>query len=173
MPVPVIRQDSAGRNQQWMLDVGQERVTLSTPNGQPILEWDSATVSQAVQFPSFSKSIKYTGFTLPRQGTFQFSMDAATLKQLRAFANRGIAASGPQAIRSVLRNAILTVSGGLALLVGGTVLALITVRELATGNSVTNGPHPAGFITAIVGFAILCRGIYGLYHYSQLRKLSQ
>jgi hypothetical protein len=173
MPVAVIRQDKAGRNQQWILDIGAEWVVLATSDGQPIVQWDAAMVSQGVQFPSFSKSIKYAGFSVPGHGIYSFSMDAATLKQLRAFANRGIAAGGPEAIRSVLRNAILTLAAGLALVVFGTVLAIVTIRDFATDDSGAKGKHPAGFVTVIIGFAILCRGTYGLYHYSQLKKLAQ
>jgi hypothetical protein len=43
---------------------------------------------------------------------------------------------------------------------------------LKTGESVTGGSHPVGAITMLVGFGLLCRGIYGFRQYSQLKKLS-
>ena len=169
----VIRQDKAGINERWMLDIGDAFVTLAARDGRILLRWSAEDVSRGVQFPSFSKSIKYTGFNVAGWGVCKFSMDAVILKQLRAFANRGIVASGPAAVKAVLRTATLTCAGGLALFICGVVCLCITVSEVTTGTSATNGnPHPVGFVTMMVGFAIMCRGVYGFYQYSQLKKLS-
>jgi hypothetical protein len=51
-------------------------------------------------------------------------------------------------------------------------MAAITITEFRTGKSVTGGSHPMGFVTAIVGFGVLCRGLYGFYQFSQLKKLA-
>jgi hypothetical protein len=173
MPAYITRQDKPGRGEQWVLNIGDSVTTLIKPDGQPLLEWTPAQVEQGVEFPSFSKSIKYVGFNVAAQGMLQFAVDAATVKALRGFANRGIASRGPEAVRSVLHKAIATSLVGAAVLCAGIVFLAITIHEIATDKSDTNGsPHRVGFITAIVGFAILCRGIYGFYHYSQLKQLA-
>jgi hypothetical protein len=174
MPVYIHRQDKRGRGEQWLLHLGDSLITLVGPQGQVLLEWTPQHAANGVQFPSFSKSIKFVGFNIANVGMLQFAIDPATVKALRAFANRGIAARGPQAVRSVLHRAILTCAGGAALLCMGGIFLAITVYELSTGKSATIGnPHIVGFVTAISGLAILCRGIYGLYQYSQLKKLAE
>lgn len=172
MPVPVLRQDKAGKNERWSLDVGADLMTLTSPAGQALLQWTPGDVSGFVVFPSFSRSIKYTCFRTS-QGVYEFSMDGPTLKSLRAFANRGIAAAGPAAIRSVFSRAIIWTAVGLVVMCGGISMAAITVHEVTTGDSVTSGPHPVGFISALVGLAILCRGLYGFRQYAQIKKLAR
>lgn len=170
MATPVIRQDKSGRGEPWFIDINDAAVTLTLPNGQVFIKWGPAEVLRAVQFPSFSKSIKYVGFNVAERGRFDFALDRGSLKKLRALANRGIAAGGPGAIRSHLVKAILTVILGLFFLFGGLVFFFVTMYEVSTGTSLTNSPHIVGLATSIAGFAILCRGIYMLMQYSQLRK---
>lgn len=172
MPEYIVRRDKQGKGEQWLLNIGDSFVTLVAPDGRVLLEWTPENVANAVQFPSFSNSIKYVGFQVANMGMFQFSVNSATVKQLRAFANRGIATRGPGAVRAVLHKAILTCVGGGALMCGGLVLFAMTVHEITTGQSDTNGrPHVVGFVTAVSGFALLCRGIYGIYQYTQLKKV--
>ena len=173
MSIAIVRRDKGGNNERWLLDMGDATVTLTSPDGRILLEWSPEDVANAVQLPSFSRNIKHTGFRVANRGLYQFSMDAASLKQLRAFANRGIAARGPDAARSILRRAILTCAGGLVVLCAGVIYLSITVYEMTTDKSVIGGdPHIVGLVTSLVGFGILCRGIYGIYHYSQLKKLA-
>jgi uncharacterized membrane protein YgdD (TMEM256/DUF423 family) len=148
-------------------------MTLTSPSGQVFLEWPPETVLRAVQFPSFSKSIKYVGFHVADQGHYAFALDRASLKRLRALANRGIATSGPAAVRAVLRKAILTSLLGLLLFCGGLVFLCITIYEVTTGQSVTGSEHIVGSATTLTGFGILCSGIYKFYQYSQLKKLAR
>lgn len=171
MAVAITRQDKSGKGERWMLDIGGDLVTLTTPAGVVLLRWSPPDVANAVQFPSFSKSIKYTGFNVAGQGMYAFDIDPATLKQLRQFANRGIAGQGPEAIKSVLRNAILTSLGGFALMCFGLVALTVTILE-ASGKMESGGRHPLGFISTLVGLAILCRGLYGFRQYSQLKQLT-
>ena len=166
----IIRQDPAGVGEQWQMNVGAEFVTLAAPSGHLLLQWTPTDVDKGVQFPSFSKSIKYTGFNVVGRGSYQFAIDSGAMKLLRAFANRGIAARGPQAIRQVFRNALLTTLGGAALFIYGICMLVFTVLE-ATTDRPTIGRHPIGFITSIFGLAILCRGLFGLQQYKQLKKL--
>jgi hypothetical protein len=174
MAVPIIRQDKHGRNERWALDIQDALVILITPDGRVLVEWTPEQVASAVQFPSFSKSIKYAGFNVAGHGWYQFSIDSASMKQLRAFANRGIAATGPAAVRSVLTKAILACLGGAALLSFGVFALCITVGEARTGQSATNGtPHPIGLVGSLAGIALICRGIYGFRQYSQLKKLDR
>ena len=172
MPVPVLRQDKAGKNEQWSLDVGADVTTLTSPTGQVLLQWTPADVSRFAVFPSFSRSIKYTCFRTS-QGVYEFSMDGPTLKSLRTFANRGIAAAGPRAIRSVFSRAIIWTAVGFVLMCGGISISIITMHELTTGQSETSGPHPVGFISALVGLAVLCRGLYGFRQYAQIKKMAR
>ena len=92
MSIAIVRRDKGGNNERWLLDMGDATVTLTSPDGRILLEWSPEDVANAVQLPSFSRNIKHTGFRVANRGLYQFSMDAASLKQLRAFANRGIAA---------------------------------------------------------------------------------
>lgn len=172
MPTYIIRQDKYGRGERWVLDMGDSALTLVRPNGQPLLEWTPEQVTDGVQFPSFSQSIKYVGFDVPNLGTIQFAMDPATVKAMRAFANRGIAARGPEAVRSVFHIAVLSCIFGAILLCVGTVLFVFAIYGTITGKFASSSNEHVTFMIAISGFAILCRGIYGFYQYAQLKKLS-
>lgn len=171
MPSQIIREDKAGKGELWTLDIGDEFVVLTQPGGQQFLRWTPAQVNLAVLFPSFSKSIKYTGFQTANQGMYLFNLDGATAKELRHFANRAIAAGGPKAIRAVLVKAVLTSFLGLAVLALGVVALSITITELSTGKSATGQSHPIGVVTTLVGLAIFCRGLFYLRQFFQLRKL--
>jgi hypothetical protein len=172
MPSPIIRQDKGGKNERWLLEVGDSIVRLTAPDRRILLEWSPEIAANAVLFPSFSRNIKYTGFNVAGRGLYQFSMDGASLKKLRALANRGVAARGPDAARTILRKAIITCAAGLAVLCAGAIFLSITIYEVTTDKSVTDGnPHIVGLVTTLVGFGMLCRGIYGIYQYSQVKKL--
>lgn len=172
MSVYVIRQDKYGRGERWTLAIGDFAVTLVQPDGEPLLEWTPEQAADGVQFPSFSKSIKYVGFNASHMGMFQFAMGRETVKALRAFANRGIAARGPEALRTVFYIAVLGCIFGTILLCVGTLLFVLGIYGTITGKFASSGTDHITFMVAITGFAILCRGIYGFYQYSQLRKLT-
>ncbi len=174
MHVVVVRRDKGSSGEQWHLDVGDSLVTLSTPDGQAMLQWTPVEVSQAVTFPSFSQSIKYTGFDVAGAGYFSFDIDSNARHALRAFANRGIAAGGPAAIRKVMWTALLTTLGGVVVFGLGLVALTRTIQDL-NGTSDTAGggsSHPVGVVTTLVGLGIFCRGVYGLIQYMRLRDLS-
>jgi hypothetical protein len=172
VPETIIRQDGGGKFEQWQAELTADLVTLWTPSGKVLLQWPPATVAKSVRFPSFSKSIKYVGF-YTADGVYQFSLNGAQLKALRLLADRGMAAAGPKAARSILTKAILWSVFGFAFMCLGIVMLTITVHEVATNTSDTNGsPHPVGFVSSLVGFAVLCRGIYGFIRYSRVKKLA-
>ena len=172
MAVCIIRQDKYGRGERWSLNIGDSVVTLAQPGGRPLLEWRPEQVADGVDFPSFSRSLKYVEFSVQSVGIIQFAADPATVKSLRAFANRGIAARGPEALRTVLRIAVLScLFGAILLCVGASLFVFVTYQTVVRG-SPSSGIDHVTFIIAISGFAILCRGIYGFYQYSQLRRLS-
>jgi hypothetical protein len=174
MPAYIIRTDKNVANERWLLDIANGLVTLTTPDGRVLIEWSAAEAARAVEFPSFFKSVKYTGFNVAGHGVYRFSIDAASLRALRAFVDRGIVAGGRGAIRSRLLRAIAESAGGCIITVLGVILTCVTVREVATGESLTHGEsHPAGVVTAIVGFAMLCHGVYGIWHYFQLDRLDR
>jgi hypothetical protein len=172
MPTPITRQDQNGKHERWSIEIGDDLVTLTTPDGRTLLEWAPENVSNSVRFPSFSRNIKYVGFRVAGRGLHEFSLDSATARKLRDFADRAILARGPQAVQSILRSAILTSAAGLTVFCTGAAFLSITIYELATDKSLTDGrPHIVGLVTTLVGVAILCRGIYTFHHYSRLKRL--
>lgn len=172
MQAYIVRQDKYRRGERWVLNIGDSALTLVRPGGQPLLEWTPEQVADRVQFPSFSQSIKYVGFDVPNIGTIQFSVDRATVKAMRAFANRGVAARGPEAVRTVFHTAVLSCLVGAILLCVGTVLFILATYQIIAGRSVGGVTDHVTFLIALSGFAILCRGMYGFYQYAQLKKLS-
>lgn len=174
MPFWIVRKDKSGMNEPWQLDFANGLLTLTTPRDGVLVEWSPTEAARAVELPSFLHSVKYTGFNVADHGIYRFGMDSVSLTALRAFVNRGIAAGGSRAIRARLRRAILESVAGFAMACGGIVLTYVTFQEVTTGQSMTNGDsHPAGVVTAIVGVALLCHGIYGIWNFVQLQKLQQ
>jgi hypothetical protein len=125
MLAEIVRQDKGGKNERWSLDLGDMVITLRAPSGEVVAKWTPVMAARGVGFPSFSRSIKYTTFNVADQGVYQFSMHPVVVRDLRMFADRGVASGGPAAARALRRRAMVTCAVGVGLVgLGLTMLAI-------------------------------------------------
>lgn len=122
------------------------------------------------QMPSFSENVKYFSIALG-DAIHRFDVPKDGLREIKALINRSILSAGPEAIQSLRNRAIRDTIVGTASAVGGIVLSVGSYQ--AAANNPEGGKYTVTYGLVIFGIAMLCKGIYGLIQYGQVRRLAE
>ncbi|WP_406693609.1 hypothetical protein V5E97_21495 [Singulisphaera sp. Ch08] len=162
--------DRDHKGELWSLDLDRERVVVRDASGAPVAEFTPEEAVGRFQMPSFSENVKHFGIQL-ESSIFHFAVPKDGLREIKALINRTIVASGPEAILSIRNRAIRDTLVGLVCAVGGVVLTVGSYVSAA--NKPQGGEYTITYGLVLFGFAIFCKGVYGLIQYGQVRSLAE
>ena len=162
--------DRDRKGEMWSLDLGSERVVVQDASGTPVAEFTPEEAVGHFQMPSFSENVKYFGIALG-DAIHRFDVPKDGLKEIKALINRSILSAGPEAVLSIRNRAIRDTVIGAACSVGGIVLSVGSYQ--AAANNPEGGKYTVTYGLILFGIAMLCKGIYGLIQYGQVRGLAE
>jgi hypothetical protein len=127
---------------------------LTTEGDEVVFSGTYQELDAAARFPSFAESIKYFG-VLHEGRILDFEVDKADIKAIRRELDGQAAADDPAAIDRMARKGKLLTLGGIAAIVAGPVLTLVSYQAVPE----EGGKYYIWYGISIFGAFILAQGI--------------
>mgnify|MGYP006301234393 CR=1 FL=1 len=127
---------------------------LTAEDGSVLFNGSYHELDLVSQFPSFSQSIKYFGVQHDGR-VLGFDVPKADIQAIRSELDGQIIAADPEAAQRIARKGKLLMFGGIAMIVAGPVMSLLSYQALAA----RGGTYYIWYGISIFGIVILGRGI--------------
>lgn len=158
------------KGEAWVLDLGDEGAEVRDASGGVRAQFTREEAAEAFLLPSFSESIKR--FRVPVDGElWYFDVAKNDLKEIKAYINQAVVASGPEAVVAVRNRAIRDGLIGLGGVAAGVALTLGSFFNAAQNPG--GGEYVVTYGLVLAGLIMIGKGIYGFVRYGQLKKMSQ
>lgn len=115
----------------WTLELGDDAIRASGPPTLPTFEIPRGEAERRISLPSLASNRKTIGVALGAGKYVELNPEKPALAALRAYFLAALAASGPEAIRSVRAQGWRTALFGAAMLGGGVLFLTLSPRDPA------------------------------------------
>jgi|GEM_PF-5132348 len=170
-PVKRIRvepRDPRYRNSVWTMELGSRGICLLNDNNSVLTEFHRGEADSRFRFPSFWASIKHFGIQL-ENGQFEDCYLSETgMLIVEEYLHGREAVSDPAAIRSYLAWGMLKIVGGIALMIIGVYISMMS-HDIAVRNQ--EGRYKIWYGIPLIGFALVINGFMSFGNYFKLQKL--